>query len=893
MRRAFTIIMILICALGINWNYVYSQNARGNEQKAQLDNSPQFCLLALTIDAGNSGDDNTNGEDEKSVFNPKRVRIINLGPIVNYSGVDYAPTISADGKTLYYVSNRKGSKLTVNGDPSHDFWAAKKDNRLDSVFFTPFNIDTTTALGMKGVNTILNEGAASIAADGQTLFFTGCNRPDGLGKCDIYKTTIEGDKWGMPVNLGPNVNSEFWESQPSIAPDQSRLYFASNRPGPNSNGTGDADNMDIWYSDYDEANDEWLAAKNLEEINTDKQDWSPFIAADNQTLFFSSNGYKDGVGGLDFWVTKFNSGTKKFGKPSNLGEPINTKEDEAFISLPASGDIIYFASMRQDIKGWQGNYDIFMAYVPTFFKAINLKVTVVDECTQEHIPATITIKNPVTGRIINDSVTIFKPEYSTVVSTTDYGDPKDSIPLVNFEISASNPKYGNTKVNQRIERPPSTYKQEESGKTADEVFVKLTLGQRPVLGTKIGEADYVRRYKSTKPELAQYNGLVMEEILTWDLYPLLNYVFFDLGSAEIPKRYKLFNNESQIKSFSDTTIPGGTLDKYYHMMNIYGFRLNKNPNSKIEIIGCNDGTTPEEKKAGLSKERATNVYNYFKNVWKIDESRMKLTFRDKPATVSNLKDSLGIVENRRVEILCPDWEIMKPVFQVDTRTVPEPDTMRFTMRNGIEDEIVAKRRIEIKRGDKMWKVLENIGTVQAEEMWDWMNDDLEYPKDEVPYKAQLIVTSKAGNECKSDIITIPVKQVKASDRIVGSDKDSTMEKYNLILFPFDKSEAGPINERIMRDYVYDRVKKSSRVIVIGHTDVVGLYDHNQKLSERRSGAVKTGIDAKTSKQYGSLDSRGVGEDEPLYTNDLPEGRFYNRTVQVEIRTPLSEFDIKK
>ncbi len=891
MRRAFTLILILFCVLGINMNYVYSQIAGGNEPNVQLGNSSQFYLLAMTLDA-ESPDDDGKDADEKSVFNAKRVRIINLGPVINCAGVDYAPTISADGRTLYYVSSRTGSKITPLNTVSHDFWAAKKENRLDSVFFSPWNIDTSTVLGLKGVNTALNEGAASIAADKQSLYFTGCNRPDGLGKCDIYKTTIEGDKWGMPINLGPNVNSEYWDSQPSIAPDQSRLYFASNRPGPNSSGTSSADNMDIWYSDFDEENDEWLPAKNLEELNTDEQDWSPFIAADNQTLFFSSNGYKNSIGGLDFWISRFNTNTKKWDYPENLGEPINTKEDEAFIALPASGDIIYFASMRQDIAGFQGDYDVFMAYVPTFFKAINLKVSVVDECTQENIPATISIKNPITGRIINDSLTIYNTMYSTVVSNTDYGDPKDSIPFVNFEISASNPKYGNTKINQRIERPPSTYKHEEAGKTADEVFVKLTLGQRPVLGTKIGEADYVRRYKETKPELAQFNGLVMEQILTWDLYPLLNYVFFDLGSSELPNRYKLFKNFDQTKSFTDTTIPGGTLDKYYHMMNIYGFRMQKNPNSKLEIVGCNDGTTKEEKRAGLSKERATQVYNYFKDIWKIDESRLKLSFRDKPATVSNLKDSLGIVENRRVEILCSDWEIMKPVFQVDTRTVPEPDTMRYTMRNGIEDEIVAKRRIEIKRSDKMWKVINDIGTVQPEEMWDWMNDDLEYPKDETPYKAQLIVTSKAGNECKSDIITIPVKQVKASDRIVGSDKDSTLEKYNLILFPFDRFDAGPINERILKDYVFDRVKKTSKVIVIGHTDVVGLYDHNQVLSGKRSGTVKDGIDKKTLKQYGALESRGVGEDEPLYNNDLPEGRFYNRTVQVNIRTPLSEFETK-
>ncbi len=891
MRRAFTILFLILCLLDISIGVSKSHAIDEIKiQRLSSSNTGGLFLMAMSIDAGAK---TLQDEDDKNVFkNTKRIKIYNLGPVVNYKGLDYAPTISADGKTLYYVSDRPGSKLESDGNGSHDFWAAKKENRLDTVFFKPFNIDTTTNFGERGVNTILNEGVASIAADKQSLYFTGCNRADGLGDCDIYKTTIEGDKWGLPVNLGPNVNSKYWDSQPAISPDQRRIYFASSRPGPNSNGKGDVDNIDIWYSDFDDNTEEWLPAKNLEQVNTKDQDWSPFISADNQTLFFASNGLKPSVGGLDFYYTKTEDGTN-WSKPLNLGEPINTKADESFISLPASGDIIYFASERTDIPGYQGNYDIFMAIVPSFFKAVNLKIHVVDECTQENIPATITISNPITNRKISDSVTVYKKEIEMVVSNTDYGNPKDSIPFINFEISASNPKYGSASKVQRIDKPVITYKEEQAGTISDEVNVTISLGQRPILGTQIGEADYVRRYKTEKPELAQFNGLVMEEKLTWDLYPLLNYVFFDEGSAEMPKRYKLFKNASQTAGFADTTIPGGTLDKYYHMLNIYGFRLKRNPDSKIEIVGCNDGTTPAEKKAGLSKERATAVYNYLKDVWQIEEKRMKLSFRDKPEIVSNLKDSLGIVENRRVEILCPDWDVMKPVFEVDTRTVPEPDTMRFTMTNGIDDQIVSKRRIEVKRGDKMWKQFEDIGVIQPTRMWDWMNDDLEYPTDELPYKAQLIVTSNSGNECKSDIITIPVKQIKASDRIVGTNKDSTVEKYNLILFPFNKFEAGPINMRIMKDYVYDRVKPSSSVIVIGHTDVVGLYEHNQKLSDNRAGEVKKGIDAKTNKVYGVLESRGVGEDSPLYNNELPEGRFYNRTVQVNISTPVSEYEKKK
>lgn len=829
------------------------------------------------------------------ILDNKNIRIINLGPVVNHPGKDYAPTISADGRVLFFVSNRPGSKIhDVTKEPSHDFWAARKQERLDTIFQAPYNIDTTTHLGNQGVNTYKNEGAASIASDLQTLYFTACDRPDGYGSCDIYKTTIEGDKWGQPQNLGPKVNSSSYETQPSIAPN-GRLYFISTRKGPNSNGDRTEKNYDIWYCDQDEEG-EWLEAKNLESVNTPGTEASPFISADGETLYFASNGHKPNFGDLDFYVTQYDYKTDTWSKPQNLGQPINTKGREQFITLPASGDIIYFSSDRKDLPGFQGDLDILMAFVPSFYKTVIVKGIVVDKCSGENIPSLVSIKNPITGKIMNDSLDLEHTEFEIIVTNADYGNPRDNRTFIDLEITASNDRYGKTMKAQRVYKPAKTEETAEAEKADSIIYVTLTLGQQPVLGTEIDEADYIRRMKIDQPALASFRGLVMEEIQTWEIFPLLNYVFFDLGSSEIPKRYKLFDSkDSEFKtSFADTTIPGGTLDKYYHLLNIYGYRLTKQTNSKLEIVGCNDGTEPEEKRPGLSKERATNVYNYLKDIWGISEDRMKLTFRDKPQVVSNLKDSLGIQENRRVELLCSDWEVSKPVFEKDPKKQPQPVTMNFTMKNGIEDALVVKRRIEILKGGKPWNTLTDVGVKDPKKKWDWREkgaeEGLGYPLNEEPYSAKLIVTTRTGAECESESIKIPVKQVSTEIKKVDMTVDSTMERYSLILFPFDRSDAGPLNEKIMNDYVYERIKPSSKVRVIGHTDVVGLYEHNKRLSQRRSNTVEQGIRKKTKNQFAQLYTEGVGEDEPLFDNVLPEGRFYNRTVQVIIRTPVEAFD---
>ncbi|HRS02499.1 MAG TPA: hypothetical protein P5545_08120, partial [Bacteroidota bacterium] len=120
-------------------NIIYAQEVQVKTSK--IDND--LYLMAATILSDSKLDETTpkNNTESGSILT-KKVRIINLGPIVNWKGLDYAPTVSADGKTLFFVSNRPGSIPNREGKPSHDFWAAKKNERLDTNFSTPYNIDT-------------------------------------------------------------------------------------------------------------------------------------------------------------------------------------------------------------------------------------------------------------------------------------------------------------------------------------------------------------------------------------------------------------------------------------------------------------------------------------------------------------------------------------------------------------------------------------------------------------------------------------------------------------------------------------------------------------------------------------------------------------------------------
>ena len=191
------------------------------------------------------------------------------------------------------------------------------------------------------INSRLNEGAQSLSADGKVMFFTACNRPDGMGRCDIYRSDKLHSGWSNPANVGPPVDSRNWEAQPSISADGKTLWFVSNRPG----GQG---NMDIWYSHFE--NGRWSIPVNAgSKINTPGNEMSPFIHNDDQTLYFSSDGHP-GYGGFDLFITR-KQADSTWSEPLNLGYPINTYNDEIGLFVNAEGDKGYFSTDREEGRG--------------------------------------------------------------------------------------------------------------------------------------------------------------------------------------------------------------------------------------------------------------------------------------------------------------------------------------------------------------------------------------------------------------------------------------------------------------------------------------------------------------------------------------------------------------
>jgi len=269
----------------------------------------------------------------QAIAHPVPFKPVNMGPEINTADDEYLPTATADESMLIFTR-----KINNN----EDFYKSIKVNgKWQTATYLSDQINTPE----------YNEGAQSISQDGKYLFFTGCNRPDGLGRCDIYIAQKKGDDWGKPFDLAPPVNTPGWESQPSISADGRTLYFVSNRKG----GYG---GYDIWKSTLTDKG--WGEPENLgPNINTSFDEQSPFIHPDDSTLYFCSNGWP-GLGGKDLFVSRLGK-DGKWQKPENLGYPINSSGDENGLSLTATGDYAFFSS--NNLNGY-GGFDIYTFELP-------------------------------------------------------------------------------------------------------------------------------------------------------------------------------------------------------------------------------------------------------------------------------------------------------------------------------------------------------------------------------------------------------------------------------------------------------------------------------------------------------------------------------------------------
>ncbi|MES2648578.1 MAG: OmpA family protein [Bacteroidota bacterium] len=302
----------------------------------------------------------------------------NLGDSINSSSSEYYPSFTIDDSIMVFTRRGRGAR--------EDFIkTVKRGNNYKLA---------------KPVEGQLNEepskGGISISQDGEWLLFAGNFSRSGFGNFDIYLSYATPTGWSDPYNLGENVNTEFWESSPSISPDKQTLYFSSNRSG----GSGGKD----LYVSHRLQNGNWGPAENMgPNFNTAADDLAPFIHADNQTLYFTSGGHP-GYGGSDIYVSR-KGPNGQWTVPENIGYPVNTIEDEGSMIVTANGTTAYYAANSADTRG---GLDLYSFELPAFARpkrTLWIKGQVLDAINKKGLPSAIELKEIATGQVIEKVTT--------------------------------------------------------------------------------------------------------------------------------------------------------------------------------------------------------------------------------------------------------------------------------------------------------------------------------------------------------------------------------------------------------------------------------------------------------------------------------------------------------
>lgn len=289
------------------------------------------------------------------VAHPKDVVVKNIGTTVNTSDPEYSPVISLDGQSLYFASRRRWQ------DSSTDIFKDPKLNQYPEDIFVSYldpEGEWTSPEMLEFCERQKNEATISVSSDEKKIYVY--QDQDGFG--DIYFSDFKHNVFKKLNHLEiDRVNTKFWETHCTVTPDGLNMYFVSNRPG----GFGGRD----IYRIVKLPNGEWSEPINLgPEINTPYDEDCPYIAVDNKTLYFSSNG-KTSMGGFDVFMS-IRDENNVWSPALNLGYPINSTGDDVFYTTTADGLKGYLSSFRKDGHGEKDIYEIQNDYLGV--KAISL-----------------------------------------------------------------------------------------------------------------------------------------------------------------------------------------------------------------------------------------------------------------------------------------------------------------------------------------------------------------------------------------------------------------------------------------------------------------------------------------------------------------------------------------
>jgi len=428
--------------------------------------------------------------------------------------------------------------------------------------------------------------------------------------------------------------------------------------------------------------------------------------------------------------------------------------------------------------------------------------------------------------------------------------------------------------------PPSGSR-DDFGINTIRVGAQLKFGTPTVPPIITGDDEHVSGFSVRAPNVVTSSRRLQET------FPLRNYVFFDAGSTVLPERYRqltksdasAFREDQMVRSTVQT---GGSdplmgrsrrqMEVYYNVLNIFADRMRRSPSARITLSGSANGD------AEAGTKMAQNTKDYLVTTFGIDANRIAVEGKGMPTHRSGTGSSLGEdkklleAENYRVEISGQPQDLFQPLSIVSMQDEPIDNDIVLSVP---DDDKIASWRAEITEQGEMPKIF---GPFTNRSIARIDSKSLLGTKTEARYTAKAMILWKDGKETTTD---------EEDFRLVRSDDDEEESgtRYS-ILFEFDESKTVETYRDFLVKTVAPSIPDGASVIIHGHTDVSGDPDYNARLAQKRCDAAREILQTELTRlgRKATFDSYGFGEDERRspFNNTLPEQRYYNRTVVIEV-----------
>ena len=372
--------------------------------------------------------------------------------------------------------------------------------------------------------------------------------------------------------------------------------------------------------------------------------------------------------------------------------------------------------------------------------------------------------------------------------------------------------------------------------------------------------------------------LEIRETVVTQTFPLLPYLFFDSASAVIPAKYVYSDDQS---SFNERILAKETLPIYYRILDVVGSRMRAAPSSKLTVTGTTDitdGATPDER-SSVALQRARSIADYLVNRWGISSARLNVRSSAKPLNPSRESYREGAEENRRVELTSADDELLGPIVHTRfqeylpvqsrhdfTTTITNPERASSWQLDVQHNT----KRVGSKRGSLLPPRTLTFDLTQE------MTTELGPVTGDSDTLTAVLTVQQNGLEPAVATANFPLRKTVSNFEV---------SRLSLIVFDYDKADISEQNREMMERVITLATGPGSTARIVGTTDKLGERDHNLELSQDRAKSVESFVRS-TAPTLAIQEVRGIGPDQLPYDNSLPEGRFYCRTVSLQITTPL-------